>query len=272
MNAFVWRLHEQGEGNRARGRGSSKKGNKLDPKRLSILKGRSMCPHCKHELAAKDLVPVLSWLSLKGKCRYCHKPISWQYPLVELITAGLFIVSYLFWPLSPVSSLQSSVNFIVWLVILVGFMALIVYDFKWMLLPNRIIYPLIAISIALVSFNVIFTGNLSLLLQTGLSVLIAGGIFYAIFAVSDGKWIGGGDVKLGFLIGLLLMDPYQSFLVLFLSSIIGTIVVVPGMLLKKVTVRSRIPFGPFLIIAAIIVRLFGASIVTWYKSVLLLQA
>src|SRR5260221_566501 len=88
INALVWRLHKQNE--------DSAKEQKVP--NLSIATGRSMCPNCYHELAAKDLIPVLSWLSLGGKCRYCRQPISWQYPLVELLTAGLFTVSYIYWP------------------------------------------------------------------------------------------------------------------------------------------------------------------------------
>src|SRR4051812_7602742 len=87
VNALVWRIHEQAE------QGSKKKPNKSYIDKLSIRKGRSMCPHCRHELKALDLLPVVSWLALRGKCRYCGKPISVQYPLVELLTACLFVTS-----------------------------------------------------------------------------------------------------------------------------------------------------------------------------------
>src|SRR5476651_645529 len=120
VNALVWRLHEQ---------------DKKQAKNLSILNGRSMCPNCKHELAAKDLVPVLSWLSLRGKCRYCGKPISVQYPLVEMVTSGLFVASYLWWP--EVLHGAQVAAFGLWLALLVGLMALLVYDLRWFLLPNR---------------------------------------------------------------------------------------------------------------------------------------
>src|SRR5690348_8244818 len=100
VNALVWRLHEQElaeeEPKHKRAKGKARQ---LSAKELSIVSGRSMCPDCHHELAPQDLIPVLSWLWLRGKCRYCSKPISWQYPLVELVTAALFIVSYLSWPL-----------------------------------------------------------------------------------------------------------------------------------------------------------------------------
>ena len=86
VNAFAWRLHEQESLLEKKKKPSAKQLAKL-----SIVKGRSMCPECKHELAAKDLIPVFSWITLKGKCRYCGKPISWQYPAVELATALLFV-------------------------------------------------------------------------------------------------------------------------------------------------------------------------------------
>src|SRR5690606_2157613 len=87
VNALVWRLRMQ-----------ESSGKKKSDRKMSISRGRSMCPHCRHELSAVDLVPVFSWLFLGGKCRYCRKPISKQYPLVELVTSILFIASYVFWP------------------------------------------------------------------------------------------------------------------------------------------------------------------------------
>jgi len=251
-NALVWRLHEQATSKKKRG-----------DKRYSITKGRSMCVHCHHELAAKDLVPVLSWLELRGKCRYCHKPID-DTPLAEIGTAALFVASYIWWPL-PFDA-HGTFNFIIWLVVLVGFVALLIYDLRWMLLPNRIIYPLIAIAGAAVLVNAtVFGGGFTVISQAGLAMSVTAGVFYLLFQLSDGKWIGGGDVKLGIIIGLLLSGLLQGFLVLFIASILGVLAVVPGMITRKVTVTSRIPFGPFLIVAAIIVKLFGASMILWYR-------
>ncbi len=258
VNALVWRIHEQSK------LGAKKSKRARD---LSVMKGRSMCPHCHHVLAPLDLVPLFSWLGLGGKCRYCHKPIGWQYPVVELSLAVLFIVSYVFWPSAPLEGAHELIRFGAWLVILTGFMALVVYDIKWMLLPNRIVYPLIVLAALLAAYNLL-TATYSWS-GLGLSVAIAGGIFYLLFTVSDGRWIGGGDVKLGALIGLALGDPYLAFFTLFLASMLGTLVVVPGLALKKVSARSRIPFGPFLIVAAIAVKLFGAAVITWYEHYML---
>jgi prepilin signal peptidase PulO-like enzyme (type II secretory pathway) len=281
VNALVWRLREQEQASKkskvhkvnsgSKSRTLNLKNFKLSTSKndLSILKGRSMCPDCHHTLAAKDLVPVLSWVTLRGKCRYCHESISWQYPLVELVTAALFVASYVYWP--PEFNTMGKVNFAAWCVVLVGFVALFVYDLKWMMLPNRITYPLIGLTtvLAIVNFTV-FDGGMTGLMNTVISMVIAAGLFYALYRMSDGKWIGGGDPKLGLVIGLTITAPLQAFLVLFLASIIGTFVAMPGLLSKKLKSTSHIPFGPFLIIAAIIVRLFGAGITAWYRRRFLL--
>lgn len=256
VNALVWRLHEQDKKTRKKKKGPN-------PKDLSIVKGRSMCPHCHHALANRDLIPVISWLWLKGKCRYCKKPIE-DTPLVELGTALLFVASYIWWPVA--FDTAGKVNFVVWLIVLIGFMALVVYDLRWLILPNKIIYPLIILATVLAVANaLVFDGGTSYVRDTVIGLAIAGGLFYCLFEISKGKWIGGGDVKLGFLIGFLLASPELSFLALFFASLVGTVVILPGLITKKLNPKSHIPFGPFLIIATIIVKLFGAAIVAWYK-------
>lgn len=267
VNALVWRVHEQDKPKRKTK--ASKKKAAVTASDLSVVRGRSMCPDCRHTLHAGDLIPVLSWLSLRGQCRYCRKPISWQYPLVELLTAALFVASYIWWP-QPFNA-TGVTNFMFWCVMLIGFMALFVYDLKWMLLPNRIVYPLIALAGVLASLNIlVFNGGMRSVSDLSVSILIAFGLFYALFELSKGKWIGGGDVKLGLIIGLSIMVPIQSFLVLFLASLIGTLVILPGLASKKLKATSRIPFGPFLIVATIIVKLFGASVISWYRHKFLL--
>lgn len=258
VNALVWRLHEQ--------EALRKKSKRLQSKRqaLSIWRGRSMCPNCRHVLAAKDLVPVLSWLALKGKCRYCGQPISWQYPLVELLTAALFIFSYSFWPVAfrGVGLLEFSL----WLMFVTGFVALAVYDLRWFVLPDRIAYPLLGL--ALLQLLVVagfYRGGVSSLLGGLWGVLVLGGIFYGLFRFSRGAWIGGGDAKLGVVIGLLVGGPLASLLVIFAASVLGSAVAVPLLVTGRARPKTRLPFGPFLIAAAIFVRLFGAGVIAWYK-------
>src|ERR1039458_1315039 len=113
INALVWRLHEQSVKTLKPTRTKKTWLLRSSSDNLSIVHGRSMCPNCRHELSTRDLVPVFSWLALKGKCRYCNKPISLQYPLVELATVLLFIASYLWWPVT-LSGAQISI-FVLWL-------------------------------------------------------------------------------------------------------------------------------------------------------------
>ncbi|MES2971665.1 MAG: prepilin peptidase [Patescibacteria group bacterium] len=281
VNALVWRLHKQEEeqtvGSRQLVAKKAKKSTKLSAnsypliaKDLSILKGRSMCVHCKHVLAWYDLFPVISWISLLGKCRYCHKPISCQYPIVELATAFLFVFSYLFWP-SILHSPFSILQFCMWLVFLVGFMALIVYDLRWMLLPDRIVKPLqLLAGIYVLNQAIMLGGGWSSLLGAAIGVLCSAGLFYLLYQISDGRWIGGGDVKLAVVLGLILGGPLNILLMIFIASSIGSILAIPLIILGKARQNTRIPFGPLLIVATCIVYLFGAVLAEWYKKQFLL--
>jgi len=263
-NALVWRLHEQTI------QSKKKKTSKAQAENLSIVNGRSMCPHCHHELAAKDLIPVLSWIELRGKCRYCQAPISWQYPLVEILMAVVFVGAYSLWP-THVWTAGNIVDFIVWLGLLVGFMALTIYDIKWMELPDKIVFILLGLVIGNTLLqSIVFGGGWTVILGAFWGFLVLGGLFYALFQISGGKWIGGGDVKLGFVLGIAVGGPSAGLLVLFIASILGLIGSLPILIFSKGNLKSRIPFGPFLIVAAIIVQLFGASIIHWYKAKLLL--
>ena len=257
VNALVWRLHEQEDL-------GSKKDKKTATYReqLSITTGRSMCSHCHHTLAAIDLVPLFSWLLLRGKCRYCHHTIE-DTPVPEVLLAVLFVLSYVWWPY--VLHGVGLYDFIFWLIFLVGFMALALYDLRWQLLPNKLVFPLIGLAIVqlvgqLVHYQVGWQGLVGALW----GVLFASGIFYGIFRISRGAWIGGGDVKLGVVLGILLGGPLMSLLMLFVASCLGTVVGLPFLLAGRR--QMRIPFGPFLLAATVIVMLFGASIISWYKA------
>lgn len=262
VNALVWRLHEQAELADKKGKAAAKR-----RKELSILKGRSMCPHCGHELAAEDLVPILSWIWLRGKCRYCQVPISWQYPLVELLTGVLFTVSYLAWPLT--FSGADLFVFGCWLVFLVGFVALGVYDIRWFKLLDRIVVPLTVLAALQTCVVAVWQGRWSDLYLPLLGGLLIFGVFWVLYQVSRGRWIGGGDVKLAFVLGLLAGTPAKAFLVIFGASLIGTCVSIPLVIRDKRGLGARIPFGPYLLIATYIVVLCGSHIISWYQGILL---
>jgi prepilin signal peptidase PulO-like enzyme (type II secretory pathway) len=254
VNAYVWRSFDP-----------SKKGKY---KKVSVWHGRSMCPNCHHTLNWQDLIPVFSWAALKGRCRYCSKPISAQYPIVELLTSLLFVFSYIYWPYS--FNREGIVLFISWLVISVLFMALIIIDLRWRILPNKIVTPLILIALLQVILRLIFfNAGFSLVLTSFWGVLFSAGIFYGIFLVSSGRWIGGGDVKLAIALGILLGGPLEAILMIFLASLIGCVVSFALIGAKRMQRNSMIPFGPLLIVATIICYLFGVHIIHWYKNFVL---
>lgn len=258
VNALVWRVHQQQGAKSAKQRA-----------KLSITKGRSMCPDCRHTLAMKDLVPVFSWLMLKGRCRYCNKPISWQYPAVEMAMAATFVLSYIFWP-GAVDSAEDWLLFGTWLASSVGLLALLVYDFRWMLLPNRILYPtaFVAISGRLAYIFAYETDKTQALLSMCLSIAVASGIFFLLYIVSSGRWIGFGDVRLGFITGALLANPVLSLLMIFIASLLGTLFVLPDIISRKKTIQAKLPYGPFLIIATAICLLSGQSLIDWYEKLI----
>ena len=257
VNALVWRLHEQAK---------PKKKQAFTGKDLSIVSGRSRCVKCKHVLGAADLVPVLSWLFLRGKCRYCDHKID-DAPWVELTLPVLFVISYLQWPQTFDASGWTA--FAVWLVLLTGLLALAVYDIRWMLLPNRIVFPLIAIAGAHVIIQAaVFDSGFMSLVWSVLSACIAGGVFYLLWVINN-AWIGGGDAKLGYILGLAVASPTKAFLILFGGSVFGLIYSLPLMAAHRLNSKSQVPYGPFLIAAAFVSQLWGDKLAHWYTTLLL---
>lgn len=265
--ATVWRL-------RARQLVEDKTaGEEVDSKELKRLlpltkttpaTDRSRCLHCEHTLAWYDLLPLISWASTAGKCRYCHKKIGWFEPVIELGVAGLFIASYLLWPMA-LHSIHDVAPFVLWLVACVLLAILFAYDLKWFLLPNYIVFPLIAIGTVVATLAVIDSSDMPMtLLSITMAAGILSGVYLLLWLVSKGQWIGFGDVKLGLGLALLLADWQLAFIALFAANFIGCLIVIPGMLAGKVTRKTRVPFGPLLIIGAVVAMLVGHHIIDWY--------
>ncbi len=246
INALVWRLHAQDK---------KIKGD------WSISKGRSKCITCEHLLSIKDLVPFFSWLSTLGMCRYCHKKID-DNPVVELLLPILFTLSFYSWPYELVG--YEWLRFIVWLLMLTGMLALAVYDLRWMELPNKIVYTLFGLVVIYRFYDSVFISGANGIREAVLGALIGGGIFCLLFFVSQGNWIGGGDVKLGFVLGIWLGGPIMSMLMLFMASILGSIIAIPLLISSKKKKQLRLPFGPFLITATVIATLYGSDIIKKY--------
>ena len=262
VNALVWRLHAQAEL-----AGRKKRPSQSESDRLSITKGRSMCMHCKHELAAKDLVPVLSWVYLRGRCRYCRAPID-DTPVAELLVATLLVLSYLSWPLGTERDASFIVLFGLWSLVVTGLVALAIYDSKWFLLPDRIVWPVTWLAAAFALVHALAVGDIARMIWALGGGATLSGIFWLMSKVSKGTWIGWGDVKLGLSLGIIAGSPLMALLVLFIASVSGTLVTVPQILRGQEGLRTSLPFGPHLIAAAVLVFLYGSSIFQWYMGLL----
>ncbi|QQS27068.1 prepilin peptidase [bacterium] len=241
LNAWVWRVHTH----------------------RKVSKGRSMCPHCKTTLHWYELLPVLSWLGLKGKCRTCHKLISWQYPAVELANAGLWVALLLFFaPASPLAWLQLGL----WCVLASLLLAALVYDTRWMLLPDAFVMPATAVALVLAGLSAMQAGSLAELWPKLLAATIFAGVFFLIWLVSGGSWIGDGDIWLAGIMGLVLSGT-QLVVAIFVAFNLGAIVGLALIVIHKKTRKSMIAFGPFLIIGLFAGLFFGEALLNWYMGI-----
>jgi len=233
---------------------------RLDKKKSWIF-GYSICPSCKHKLSWRDLFPVLSFLFLRGHCRYCQKKISLQYPIIEIATGVIFVLVYLVNPITQFSiiNLQSAIlgtNLLITAVLILIF----VYDLKHYLILDKVVLP----AIIIVFFINIYLGRSvpnMLLASFSLSIF-----FLLQFLISKGKWIGGGDIRLGFFMGIILGWP-QALLALFLSYLFGSVIGIFLILFKLKSWRSQLPFAAFLVPGTLVAMLWGEKLLNWYLSI-----
>lgn len=230
----------------------------------NFFTGRSECPQCKHPLATKDLIPVVSYLLLGGKCRYCAQAIGMRYLLVELITGFIF-------GLTAYAIGDGSIPLLIWDLLLVGIlMFLAVYDALYREIPDEVSLPAIIIAIIVSLFGLKLHWDDSLI-----GLTIGGGFFLSIILLnglakhmhwSDKEWLGGGDIRLGALLGAAL--GWQGFLLaLFLSSLTGTAVGLGLIAAKKADLQTAIPYGPYLALGGLIALLYGGELITWYIQI-----
>lgn len=221
------------------------------PKKESIIAPPSHCPICNHRLGVLDLIPVLSYVFLRGKCRKCKTKISAIYPFMELMTGLLFAFSY--WMIGFQIELLVALLFVSLLIIIT------VSDIQYMLIPNKILLPF---GIVLLILRFIFP--LSPWWDSLAGAMIGFGLLLFIGIVSKGG-MGGGDIKLFFVIGLVL-GTLHTVLTLFLAALIGSVI---GLIILRIKGKGRktpIPFGPSIAFAALIAYFFGTELVDLYGN------
>jgi prepilin signal peptidase PulO-like enzyme (type II secretory pathway) len=243
-----------------------------------IVWKRSHCRHCKAKIRWYDNFPLLSFIILAGRCRDCKEKISWEYPLIELITGILFAaVALKFLGIdgslgftassSYVFTMSNVVDMAFWLFAVCYLVLIFFHDLDFMLIPDAAVYPAIVVTLAyqywkylesplgIASFRNPFVSAL-------FAAIIAAAFFFLLIWMSRGKWIGGGDVKIGFLAGAMVGWPKILF-VLFFAYMIGAIVSLALIALEKKTWKSQIPFGPFIVTGIFLVMFFSDQIQFW---------
>lgn len=241
-----------------------------------FVTGRSFCPHCRRSLGWPDLIPLVSFIFLRGRCRYCQKPISLQYPLVELTTGILFLLVFGHWFLGIGVGHWDLLNLVYLLLISSCLIVIFVFDLKHYLIPDEIVYSAIFVSsIWYLVFRIIpFYTKYKIqdtnyaLFNEPLTALAAASFFAAIYFFSQGRAMGFGDVKLAFLLGLFLGFP-NILVALFLAFFSGAMIGVVLMLLGRKKLKSELPFAPFLIAGAFFALFWGEAIIDYYLKLLL---
>lgn len=224
------------------------------PRRESIVFPPSHCPSCGHNLSSKDLIPILSYVLLKGRCRYCGSKISPRYLLVELISSSYFALIFYFFDFS----------FITFKLLIFFSLLLPVFfiDLEHMIIPDVISIPGTIAGLTLSLFN----GDLK---QSVLGSVFYGGILLLIYLsaliILKEEGMGQGDIKLGFMLGSFLGFKL-SILSLFLSYFIGGLFSIALMGIKRRDLKSAIPFGPFLILGSFTSLFLGDTILRFYFS------
>lgn len=230
------------------------------PRKMSIVKPRSLCPSCQTPIQPSDNIPIISFIILGGKCRHCGSRISWRYPVVELVNGLLYVLAFYDilcgrgnWYLFLVSLYLSTVFLIIFFIDL---------DFK--IIPDSLTIPGIIIGLA-----VSFLPGMQFRWLDSLVGLLAGGLLFLLIAEAGDRIfkkesMGGGDIKLAAMMGAFLGWKY-ILLILVIASFLGAVIGIVLMLLAKDKLSARtIPFGPYLVIAGLIAFYRGEQLISWY--------
>src|SRR5690625_957626 len=221
------------------------------PQRIPFSNDRSYCPSCQKQLKSIDLIPIFSYLFLRGKCRHCQTNISILYPIIEKLTGFLFTFSY--WKIGLSLELITVLIFISMLIIL------LVSDLTYMLIPNKILLfflPLLIIMRIISPLTPWYDAIIG---------AVVGYVVLALIIILSKGGMGGGDMKLFGVIGIII-GWKGTLLTLFLASLLGLFVGGTMILFKKQAKKEPIPFGPYIIVAAIISYFYGDNIIAFYME------
>jgi leader peptidase (prepilin peptidase)/N-methyltransferase len=243
------------------------------PRRESVVRPASHCPNCDSPIRRRDNVPVVSWLMLRGRCRDCGAPISARYPAVELGT-GVFFAIVAWWSVAGLAAYPAATQAAAFGLVLAAFLylaavsvALALIDLDTHTLPNRIVYPSLIIGAVLLGASSMISGDYFAIARAaigGAALFTA----YLVMALSYPGGMGFGDVKLAAVLGLFLgyLGWPQLAVGAFAPFLVGGVFSIALVLAKRAGRKSRIPFGPWMLVGAWIGIFFGATIAVWYLN------
>lgn len=223
------------------------------PKGEQVFWGRSYCDSCRQPLSWYDLIPLVSFILLGRRCRYCRALISWQYPVVELATAILFLASFQFLELGALVYL---------LLVVSGLIVIFFTDLKYRIIPDQVV-----IFLGVTSLLFLFFSHQPSTINHLLSAVTMFLIFLLLAFITHGRGMGLGDVKFAAVMGLTLGFP-KIFIAFYLSFLTGAIFSLILIILGKKTMKSTIPFGPFLVASTMVSLFCGESLWGWSKGIL----
>jgi leader peptidase (prepilin peptidase)/N-methyltransferase len=228
----------------------------------SILTGRSRCPSCGRVIAPAENIPVISYLIQRGRCKGCGARISVRYPIIEVVTGVLFGLAAWKFELTLDAFLFAGLFWVL--------MVLTLIDLEYKLLPDRIVYPAFVAGWVGLTIAALIDDSPDRLIDAAIGAALFGGFFF-IVAFLYPAGMGGGDVKLAFVLGTFLgyLDGVGVVLVgMFLAFLLGSLAGIGLMLFSSRGRKAMVPFGPFLALGTVLAVFIGRSIADWYKDLL----
>lgn len=221
------------------------------------ITGRSKCDYCKKTLAPLDLIPIFSFVFIRGRCRYCHKKLSWQYPVVELLTGILFVVIYYLLLITNINLLVYQLLTTIYYLLLLSILwSIFLMDLKYMIIADELQIVLGITSIPLFLRDPF--GH-------SIGAIVLSGLFYGIYRMTKRKGMGFGDVKLAFIMGFML-GWYHGLIAVYISFITGGLIGMILLIMRRKGMKSKVAFGPFLVISSAIMLLFPDQITRLISS------
>lgn len=229
----------------------------------AIVRGRSKCPGCGQKLAWYDLIPIVSFLILKKRCRNCKAPISWTYPLVELYSGFVFLASY------QLFSSGGLINWFFAVFILELFLILGLIDLRRLILPDPLLIVLLGGSLVVLAISKLFDVRVNWPVSVSTSFIAAILLFAALFLLwflSKGQWLGFGDVKLAGIIALI-FGFWGGLVILYVAVVLGALIGLVLLLIHRANLKTKLPLGTFICLSATFYMLGGDIVLNRLGSI-----